>query len=568
MPHNPTLAPRPPTRRRRRAAAVQTLLTAALALLSVLALASPASALEQQIGIAGNDAFGASVAIQGDTLVIGTFAQLNHAGTAYVYQRTGDVWNQTAKLVPSDSAIGDGFGIAVAIDGDTIVVGAPGATIANHASQGAVYTFSRTGAPTRTETAKLTVSDGAALDALGHSVAINGDAIVAGDPSVTVGKNAQQGAVYTFTRDGAATRTETATLTASDGVANANLGASVAIEGDTIVAGAPDVSVNATPGAAYTFARTGASARTETAKLTASDGVSGAQLGRSVAIDGDTIVAGATRAVIGGVAKGAVYTFTRSGPSARIENGTLSASDGTATSFLGLSVAIDADTILAGAPGDTVINNPDQGSAYTFARTGLPARRQTGTRQDADGALNDFFGFSVALDSGTTVIGAAGRGVVSVFFSPAPPPPPPPPPPSSSPPPPPPAANPVLSKLAVNPTTIHHNNGSSHSKSSGRGAITFTLSMPATVRLSFAESLTGRMAGNRCTKPARANNGKRHCMRMITVRSLSVRGQGGTNIIRLAGGTLRIGSYRLTATPTSASGGTGTARSTTFRIVK
>ena len=67
----------------------------------------------------------------------------------------------------------------------------------------AVYTFSRTGAPGRTETAKLTVSDGAALDALGHSVAINGDTIVAGAPSVTVGKNAQQGAVYTFTRDGA-----------------------------------------------------------------------------------------------------------------------------------------------------------------------------------------------------------------------------------------------------------------------------------------------------------------------------------------------------------------------------
>jgi hypothetical protein len=126
----------------------------------------------------------------------------------------------------------------------------------------------------------------------------------------------------------------------------------------------------------------------------------------------------------------------------------------------------------------------------------------------------------------------------------------------------------VLSKLAVNPTTIHHNNGSSHSKSSGRGAITFTLSMPVTVRLSFAELLTGRMAGSRCKKPARANNRKRHCVRMITVRSLSVRGQGGTNFIPLAGGTLRIGSYRLTATPTSASGGTGTARTTTFRIVK
>jgi FG-GAP repeat len=269
VPLNPRLAPRNPTRRQRRAGAVRSLLAVALALLSVLAVASPASALEQQIGVAGNDAFGAAVAVQGDTLVVGTFAQLNHAGAAYVYQRAGDVWKQTAKLVPSDSAIGDGFGIAVAIDADTIVVGAPGATVGNAAGQGAVYTFSRTGPPTRSETAKLTVSDGAARDALGQSVAINGDAIVAGAPSVTVGANAQQGAVFTFPSDGPPARTETAKLTASDGVSGAQLGASVAIEGDTIVAGAPDVSVDATPGAAYTFGRTGANPRTETAKLTA-----------------------------------------------------------------------------------------------------------------------------------------------------------------------------------------------------------------------------------------------------------------------------------------------------------
>jgi hypothetical protein len=92
--------------------------------------------------------------------------------------------------------------------------------------------------------------------------------------------------------------------------------------------------------------------------------------------------------------------------------------------------------------------------------------------------------------------------------------------------------------------------------------------MSATVRLSFAESLTGRMAGRRCIKPTRANNSKRHCMRMITVRRLAVPGKAGTNIIRFAGRTLPIGSYRLTATPTSAPGGTGTARTKTFRIVK
>ncbi len=109
------------------------------------------------------------------------------------------------------------------------------------------------------------------------------------------------GAVYTFARTGAADRTETAKLTASDASAAEYLGTSVAIDGDTIVAGAPFDAVGqdepgggtSAQGSVYTFARTGAAARTETAKLTASDGGFGDQLGTSVAIDGDTIVAGA-----------------------------------------------------------------------------------------------------------------------------------------------------------------------------------------------------------------------------------------------------------------------------------
>jgi hypothetical protein len=122
----------------------------------------------------------------------------------------------------------------------------------------------------------------------------------------------------------------------------------------------------------------------------------------------------------------------------------LSASDGSDKALLGWSVATDADTILAGAPTETVDHNLQQGSAYTFSRTGPAARRQTGELRDSDGAANDLFGLSVALDAGATVVGAPIRGEVSVFFSPASPPPPPPPPP-------PPAAKPVLSKLAVNP---------------------------------------------------------------------------------------------------------------------
>ena len=412
MPRNPILAPRTRARRGRLVAALRPSGAAALALLLVLALASPASALEQQISVSGNDSLGFSVAVQGDTLVLGTL-QPNDVGVVSVYQRAGDSWEQTAKLTASDSTPGDLFGASVAIDGDTILVGGPGATIGKNAHQGAVYSFSRTGPATRTETAKLTVSDGAAFDELGASLAIGGDTIVAGAPLSTVGNNARQGALYTFTRAGAAARTETAKLTASDGVAQALLGSSVAIDGDTIVGGAPSATVGANvQGAAYTFARTGATARTETAELTSSHGQAGDLLAWSVAISGDTIVAGAPAATVGGVAKGAVYTFTRSGASARTETGTLSASDGSEKANTGFTVAIDDDTILAGAPTQTIGINLRQGAAYTFARTGAEARRQTGELSDADGAVNDLFGLSVALDSGTTIIGAPGRGEV------------------------------------------------------------------------------------------------------------------------------------------------------------
>ena len=140
------------------------------------------------------------------------------------------------KLTAGDGAAGDIFGDSnsVAVEGDTAVVGAP----QNDGAKGAVYVFQRSG-DSWSETAKLTASDGAARDQLGASVAIDGDTIVSGAITDEVGGNGNQGSVYTFARSGAAARSETAKLTASDGPGGVNLGDSVAIDGDTILAGAP-----------------------------------------------------------------------------------------------------------------------------------------------------------------------------------------------------------------------------------------------------------------------------------------------------------------------------------------
>lgn len=401
---------------------------AVLALLTgvvtILVATAPAQALEQKlVGSGGGslDETGTSVAIDGNLAVVGAPGNALGKGAVYVFTRSGNTWAQSGKLTASDGATSDRLGISVAIDGDTIVAGANGDDVGVNPEQGSVYTFASTGATARTQTAKLTVSDGAGSDSLGTSVAIDGDVIVAGapndDPSTT---NTNQGALYTFARTGS-NRTETAKLTASDGAPSDALGFSVAVDGDTVVAGAPNN--DAAKGAAYTFASTGSPTRTQTAKLTASDAATGDRMAWSVDVDGDTIVAGAYIDDVGLTDQGSVYTFARTG-SNRMQTAKLTASDGAASDQLGYAVAIQGDDIVAGANLDDVGTNGNQGSAYTFARTGVD-RTETGQLTASDGAADDYFGYSVAVGGDAFLVGvrlddvsAANQGSASVFFPP------------------------------------------------------------------------------------------------------------------------------------------------------
>lgn len=124
---------------------------------------------------------------------------------------------------PSDGATGDHFGQSVAMDGDTLVVGAPVDSFGIPNSQsrrGSVYTFASTGpAAARHETAKLSEA-GSAYGRLGMSVDIWGDLIVAGDDD----GNSAYGTVYTFARTGAASRTQTGTLTPANPAQNSGFG--------------------------------------------------------------------------------------------------------------------------------------------------------------------------------------------------------------------------------------------------------------------------------------------------------------------------------------------------------
>ncbi len=251
----------------------------ALVLVAVLAPpapAAPAGLLQQTLTApdgAFGDELGTSVAVQGDTLVIGAPGDDGTRGSLYVFQRIGDSWTEAAKLTATDAASGDELGFSVAIDGNTIVAGAPFADIGTQHDQGAIYTFAATGAVTRVETGKLLASDGVASEELGSSVAIDGDTIVAGAPGHAFGSSRMQGSAYTFARTGAAARTENARLSASDGKPFDAFGGAVAISGGTIVVGSQgDVGLSADQGAVYVFTGAGSFVRTETTKLTATAG--------------------------------------------------------------------------------------------------------------------------------------------------------------------------------------------------------------------------------------------------------------------------------------------------------
>ena len=343
---------------------------------------------------AEHDQFGFSVAVSDDTAVIGAVVD-GPGGSAYVFTHTGANWAQQAKLMASDAAVGDEFGRSVAIDGDTAVVSAS----EDDSRSGSVYVFTRTGT-TWTQQAKLRAEDAAAGDHFGIAVAISGDTVVIGAYEDDDAGN-RSGSAYVFTRSGS-TWSQQAKLTAADASAEEEFGRSVAVSGNTAVVGAT-VSGEETEdpglGSAYVFTRSGA-IWSQQAKLTASDTAPGDQFGISVAVTGDTAIVGAYLDDDAGISSGSAYVFMRSGTT-WTRQAKLTASDAGAEDRFGRSLAISGDVVVIGSERD----DNDLGSARVFARTGSTWTEQAKLTA-SDAAADDLFGFSVALSGDTAVIGA------------------------------------------------------------------------------------------------------------------------------------------------------------------
>ncbi len=390
---------------------------------------------QQLVAAAGfsADALGFSLALDGPVAVVGAQTALignDRPGAAFVFEFDpgSGQWLETATLSADDGADLELFGTSVALSGDTLVVGAPGAMIDLNVDQGAAYVFVRNNSGLWAQQAKLVADDGAAGDAFGVSVTVDGDFALMGTELATVSGNFGQGAAYAYRRNPASGNwAQEDKLIAPDGVAQDRFGFSLDVSGGIAAVSAYNAEgpmQTQTQGAVYVFERAPGGQWNFHSKLFAFDGTASDNLGfgfPGVAIDGAIILVGAAEHMN---LRGAAYTFARDPLSGVwLPQDKLIATDGEQADQFGQSVALSGGTALIGAPFAAA---PEfrQGAAYFFTlqSSGNWLQRQRLT-SDTEGMANDNLGRSVALSAISALTGApfadpdgnTGQGAAYIF---------------------------------------------------------------------------------------------------------------------------------------------------------
>lgn len=328
--------------------------------------------------------FGWDLDISGDTIVVGAWGDNddgNDAGAAYIFTRSGTTWTQQAKLSADDASGGSEFGVSVAIDSDTVVIGATGSF------KNAAYVFTRDGTVWSQE-ARLTRSTvPTLLSEFGYSLDISEDTIIVGDYFV----DDFSGAAYIFTRDAGAWTLQSELQGQQIGVGD-TFGLHVAIDEDTAIIGAyEDDNNGARSGTAFIFHRIGSS-WDQQAWLLPGDGSTGDFFGLNVGIDGDRCVIGAVNTDDPATNAGSVYLYARSN-GVWYQQDELYSNDPNAEDKLGSSIAISGTTAVAGMPRSSP-NGPSSGSAMIFELTCLSCPSDL----NGDGTV-DFFDFNLFLNA-------------------------------------------------------------------------------------------------------------------------------------------------------------------------
>ena len=385
--------------------------------------------------------FGWSVAVDGDTLVVGAtngriwdanYNRYFYSGTAYVFERSASGWStvhQVAKLYPEDYIYSESFGFSVAIDGNFIVVGAPDTHKPYSASPGAAYLFMETSEGWK-QIKKLTELSPAEGDAprFGLSVDIDGDLIVVGAPMEDLfyegNWHDEQGSAYVFqipVGNWPGTEAhENGFLRPSDGRAGDSFGASVAVSGHTVIVSAyahePDPSNpdEMAYGKAYIFTQSDPWGNAnDAAWFTASDAADHEYFGWSVAIDGDLAVVGAPGDYsFDANGEESAYLFKRpegGWSGSYTETARLIASDDNMFHDFGTSVAASGGVVVVGAPWwDTIGSHSKTGAVYVFTEPAggwVDMMTETQRLLADDHEVGDEFGYNVAIDGTAIAVG-------------------------------------------------------------------------------------------------------------------------------------------------------------------
>jgi len=371
---------------------------AALCLVSVIVYAVTQEPTETKIVPADGvpqDYFGDSVALDGDTLAVGSSSSRSSAGSVYVYSHTASGWVAQQKIFQNQTE-GFFFGTSVALSGNTLAVGCPYNYSGSDALGGAVFIYVRdvNGWQLQQVVTSPAAFDG---DGFGMSVTLLGETLVVGAPPDMGWMS--PGAAFIFVRDSGAWSLRQ-TLVGSDSLPGSGFGTSVGITPGTVAVGR--MGDGSGPGAVYVFTQS-SSVWAQTQKLTASDAGVDDDFGKAVGLSGDTLLVGAPHNSTRGDQFGSAYIFTLSGgvwsETQRLEDAT-----GEAFDQFGSAVALTASKVVVGSISGNGIN-ADSGSANAY-------HKENGTwvldrkLMASDGRSQDVFGHSVAVSRSRMAIGA------------------------------------------------------------------------------------------------------------------------------------------------------------------
>lgn len=369
---------------------------------------NPAAAMD---GITG-DYFGRSVAIAGNFAIIGAPLDNNSfipdQGSAYIFFYNGINWVQQQKLLASDGAANDQFGIAVSISGNYAVVGAHLDDNAANTDQGSAYIFFYNGT-TWTQVQKIDHTTGGLGDRFGHSVCIKGNIVIIGAPYDDIGVDAQQGSADVYAFNGSSWLLKER-LVATDGLPNDLFGYSVTVEGNYAFAGAPfdDVDANADQGSVYQFFYNGTNwvqqkRITNTINQTADD-----KFGWSVSMSLLFLVIGEPYSGLNNVTGSVIMYQYNSLLSDWVFHQAITppiALTGNGTAYAGMSVSISGDYFIAVAPQWSENISNKEGKFFIYKNfSGIWQLYEDFV--DPGGGPNEGANLNTAIDNNRFVLGA------------------------------------------------------------------------------------------------------------------------------------------------------------------